>query len=64
MPAEPLTAALVREALAQFAGLEIDEAEAAAVLPLIEAQRRSMAIIERFDVGEVYSAVLYDATAP
>jgi len=64
MASEPLTAAFVREALAQFAGLEIDEAEAAAILPLVEAQRRSMAIIERFDVGEVYSAVLYDPAPP
>lgn len=60
MDAQPLTPAFVQQMLALLADIHIDEAEAAELIPMIEANRRSMAILERFDVTEVRSAVLFD----
>lgn len=52
----------VRQALHQLAGIEVTEAEAAALLPLIEANARALRQLDRYDVGEVRPAVLFDPT--
>jgi hypothetical protein len=59
-----LTPAFVQQALATLADLHVDEAEAAALIPLILANRRDLACLDRFDVAEVRPAVLYDPTVP
>ena len=62
MEPQPLTPAFVRQALATLADIHITEAEAAALLPLIAANQESLARLERFDLREVRSAVLFDPT--
>jgi hypothetical protein len=59
-----LTPAFVQETLRVLAGLEIDATEAERILPAIEAQRRALATLDQFDVGEVRSALGIDATMP
>ena len=54
--------AWVRQTLHLLAGIEVTDAEAAALLPLIEANARALAQLDRFDVGEVRPAVLFDPT--
>jgi hypothetical protein len=55
-----LTPASVRQTLSLLAGIEITEEEAAAVVPLIEMNRRALAQLDRFDVREVRPASLFD----
>ena len=69
MPALPtrpdpdrLTPAIVQQALRFIAGLEVDDAEAAALVPLIEATRKQLALLDRFDVRETRSALTFDPT--
>ena len=64
MASEPLSPAFVRQALALLADIHISEAEAVALVPLIEANRASLAVLERFEVREVRSAVLFDPVIP
>ena len=52
----------VRQTLYLLAGIEIAEAEAAALLPIIEANARALAQLDSYDVGEVRPAVLFDPT--
>lgn len=56
----PLTPAFVQQVLATLAGIHITVDEAAEIIPWIEANRRSLAVLERFDVGEVRSALVFD----
>ncbi len=58
--AAPLTPAFVQQVLATLAGIHITTDEAAEIIPWIEANRRSLAALERFDVGEVRSALVFD----
>ena len=60
MEAPPLSPAFVQQAPALLAGIQISEAEAAELIPQIETNRQSLAMLDRFDVGEVRSAVLFD----
>ena len=64
METAALTPAFVQQYLAVLADIHIDEAEAAELIPLIEANRKSLAVLERFDVSEVRSAVLFNAVVP
>ncbi|HLH22252.1 MAG TPA: hypothetical protein VK066_07000 [Chloroflexota bacterium] len=64
MDAPELTPAVVQQTLRLLAGLEIDAAEATALLPWLQAQRDALATLDQFDVGEVRSAVGLDAAAP
>ena len=62
MADETLDAASVRQALRLVAGIDLDEAEAAALIPLIRANARALARLDGFDVREVRPAVLFDPT--
>ena len=64
METPALTPAYVRQTLALLADIHIDEAEAAELLPQIEAIRQGLAVLDRFDVGEVRSAVLFNPVVP
>jgi hypothetical protein len=57
-----MTPAFVKQALRLIADVEIDEAEAAAVLPIVLANRAAMAQLDRFDVRETRPAVMFDPT--
>jgi hypothetical protein len=57
-----LTPAIVQQALRLLAGLEVDDAEAAALVPLIEATQKQLALLDRFDVRETRSALTFDPT--
>ena len=59
-----LTPKFVREYLAVMADIHISEAEAADLLPAIEANRRSLALLDRFDVSEVRSALAFNPEVP
>jgi hypothetical protein len=64
MGSPELTPTTVQQTLALLAGLEIDETEAARLVPWIQFLRASMAAIEPFDVGEVRSSLQFDPTSP
>ncbi len=59
-----LTPAFVQQALRLIAGLEIEEQEAAVLVPIIEANRRSLDLLDRFDLRETRSALMFDPTRP
>lgn len=62
MSQEPVTGAHVQEMLRLLAGIEVDADEAAAVARMVEANRHALEMLDRFDVGEVRPAVLFDPT--
>ena len=43
---------------------QLSEAEVADLLPAIEANRRSLALLDRFDVSEVRSALAFNPEVP
>lgn len=55
-----LTPQFVRQTLRLIAGVEIDQAEAAALVPIVEANQRAIAMLDRFDLGEVRPALTFD----
>ena len=59
-----LTPEFVRQYLAVMADVHISEAEAADLLPAIEANRKSLALLDRFDVSEVRSALAFNPEVP
>ena len=62
MEQRSVTGAFVQESLRLLAGIDVDADEAAAVARLVEANRRALELLDRFDVGEVRPAVLFDPT--
>jgi hypothetical protein len=62
--AERLTPQFVRQYLALMADIHISEAEATELIPAIEANRRSLALLDRFDVAEVRSALAFNPELP
>ena len=64
MEAAPLTPAFVRQSLAILADIHITEAEAAELIPLIEANRQSLSLLDRFDVREVRSSLAFNPELP
>ena len=62
MEQRSVTGAFVQESLRRLAGIAVDADEAAAVARLVEANRRALELLDRFDVGEVRPAVLFDPT--
>ena len=64
MERPPLTPAFVQQTLALLADIRITEAEAAELIPLIEANRQSLALLDRFDVREVRSSLAFNADLP
>jgi hypothetical protein len=61
---ERLTPRFVRQYLALLADIHISEAEAAELIPAVEANRRGLALLDRFDVGEVRSALAFNPELP
>ena len=61
-PPERLTPAFVQQTLRLQAGLEISAADAAAIIPIIEANQRTLALLDRFALGEVRPALMFDPT--
>ncbi len=59
-----LTPTFVQQFLAALADIHISEAEAAELVPLIEANRRSLAVLDRFDVREVRSSLAFNPELP
>ena len=59
-----LTPEFVRQYLALMADIHISEAEAADLIPAIEANRSSIALLDRFDVSEVRSALAFNPEVP
>ena len=59
-----LTPAFVQQTLALLADIHIGEDEAAELIPQIETNRRSLALLERFDVREVRSALAFNPLVP
>ncbi|MCC7104334.1 MAG: hypothetical protein IT307_04260 [Chloroflexi bacterium] len=57
-----ITPAFVQQALRLVADVEIDEAEAGAVLPIVLANRAAIAQLDRFDIRETRPAVMFDPT--
>lgn len=55
-----LTPAFVQQFLATLADLHISEEEAAELVPLIEAQRQSLAALDKFDLCEVRSSLAFN----
>jgi hypothetical protein len=64
MEAAPLTPAFVQQTLAILADIHITEAEAAELIPLIEANRQSLSLLDRFDVREVRSSLAFNPELP
>jgi hypothetical protein len=64
MEAAPLTPAFVQQALAVLADIRITEDEAAELIPLIEANRQSLSLLDRFDVREVRSSLAFNPELP
>lgn len=60
MDEQTVTGAYVQESLRLMAGIDVDVDEAAAVARLVEANRRALDLLDRFDVAEVRPAVLFD----
>ena len=64
MEREPLTPAFVQEYLRRMVNIDISLDEAAAILPTIEANRASLAMLDRFDVQEARPATMYNPISP
>jgi len=64
MEAAPLTPAFVQQTLAILADIHITEAEATELIPLIEANRQSLSLLDRFDVREVRSSLAFNPELP
>ncbi len=64
MQPPPITPAFVQQTLAVLADIHITEAEAAEVVPLVEATRQSLAVLDRFDVSEVRSCLAFNPEVP
>jgi hypothetical protein len=64
MEASPLTPAFVQQVLATLADIHITAAEAAELVPVIEANRRSLAALEQFEVREVRSCLAFNPEVP
>lgn len=62
MPDAAPTVAYVQQTLTLLAGIAVDDAEAAALIGLIQANSRALAQLDRYDVAEVRPAVLFDPT--
>lgn len=56
------TAAYVQQTLMLLAGIDIDEAEATALIPLVQANSRALRQLDAFELKEVRPAVLFDPT--
>jgi hypothetical protein len=54
----------IQQTLRLVAGIQIDAAEAARVLPWAQAALASRAALAPFDVGEVRSSLQFDPTGP
>jgi aspartyl-tRNA(Asn)/glutamyl-tRNA(Gln) amidotransferase subunit A len=57
-----LTPALVQQMLRLFADQQVDAEQATALVPVIEATRRRLALLDRFDVAESPPATTFDPT--
>jgi hypothetical protein len=64
MNAEPLTPTFVQEYLRRIADIDVSLDEAAAIVPLVEANRSMLAVLERFDVQEGRPATTFDPVSP
>ena len=64
MEAASLTPAFVQQTLAILADIRITEAEAAELIPLIEANRQCLSLLDRFDVREVRSSLAFNPELP
>jgi hypothetical protein len=64
MEREPLTPAFVQEYLRRMVSIDISLDEAAAIIPTIEANQASLAMLDRFDVQEVRPATMHNPVSP
>jgi hypothetical protein len=61
---EPLTPAFVQDYLRRIVDIEISLDEATEILPRIEENRASLALLDRFDIKEVRPASTYNPVSP
>jgi hypothetical protein len=59
MDTPALAPAFVQQVLVALAGIQIEGAEAAALIPQIETFRRTLDVLQRFEADEVRSAALF-----
>jgi hypothetical protein len=64
MEREPLTPGFVQTYLRQMVDIDISLDEAAAIIPTIEANRASLAMLDRFDVQDARPATMYNPVSP
>lgn len=64
MEYEPLTPEFVQQFLRFTAGIQITAEAAVDLLPAIEASRRSLRLLERFDVADVRPSIQFDPLFP
>ncbi len=57
---DAVTPAYVQQALLLWAGIEIDDEEAAAVARVVAANTTALRLLDQFDVADVRPAVLFD----